>query len=179
MKTSLLIAAGVSALALFTSGCSTSGQSAAFNARAHEKSETFDKLTPAQQKYLEDGWVERGYTPDMVYMVMGAPTATSTKDVNGRKFDMWTYVEFRRNGGGAQDTRNNPDNSHYTTQTVIPNSADVHTQYGSPPDQIKPLSFSGTNASMGQLNVAELNRSKVYLFFADGRVTEIKVETES
>ena len=178
MKTRLLLAASAGLLALITAGCSTSSHSVALNSRIQEKSEVFAKLTPAQQKYLEDGWIERGYTPDMVYIVMGRPVATTTKEVHGRKFEMWTYDEYHHVGGGALDTRNNPDNSHYTTQTVITNSALIHEAYGPAPAQIKPLSFSGTNASMGQLNVAELSRSKVYLFFADGRVAEIKLETE-
>jgi hypothetical protein len=54
-------------------------------------------------------------------------------------------------------------------------SADVRDEA---PNAVKPASFSSTSAAMGPLNVADLYRSRVFLFFANGRVTEIKLQGE-
>jgi outer membrane protein assembly factor BamE (lipoprotein component of BamABCDE complex) len=175
LGTSLLL---ITASLWLFSGCRTSTQTAAATARIQEKSETFSKLSPEQQKRIQEGWIERGYTPDMVYMVMGNPSTVARKDTNGRPLEMWTYIEYSRPGSGALDTRNNPGNPHYTTQTVATISALVRDIGGPTSAQVKPAEFSSSSASMGPLNVADLERSKVYLFFAGGRVAEIKLESE-
>ena len=52
---------------MLLAGCST------VNSRIHEKAAMFDALPAATQEKIRKGIVEVGYTPDMVYVAMGAP----------------------------------------------------------------------------------------------------------
>jgi hypothetical protein len=174
MKTKLSAFALAALVVLSVGGCRTADVSGIAN-RIQEKSDSYSKLTPDQQKAIHDGWIERGYTADMVYMVMGKPTNVAVKDSSRGKVGMWSYDEFSRASSDAQDTRNNPGNPHYISQTVANISANVRDEA---PSAVKPAAFSATGGNMGALNVADLYHSRVYLFFANGRVTEIKLQSE-
>ncbi len=185
MKNPLRLLSVAALVAGATAGCSTVDPLTAISGRIQEKSDAFSKLTPAQQKGIKDGYIERGYTPDMVYMVMGQPATVRAKDAALGKLEMWTYVEFRQQRADAKDNRNDPGNPHYTTQTVAAVSADMHIMPGgsAPPAGSFPPEYSdpthnATSASMGSLYVPDMKMGKVYLFFANGQLAEIKFDSD-
>lgn len=176
MKKLLLPLVAATVLSGLAAGCSTSDPKTALNLRVQEKSDVFSKLSLDRQRTIQAGYVERGYTPDMVYMVMGRPVKVQAKDAANGKLEMWTYYEYKPQFAGAKDSRNNPNASHYTTQSVSTNSARVKEEA---PDAVKPTSFNFGGAAMAGLDVPDMQVNKVYLFFANGRVVEIKYDNES
>ncbi len=72
MKTRLLaLLCGATALALLA-GCQT------VDTRIKEKPEVFASLDKAVQDKIKQGIIEIGYTPDMVWLALGAPRASQT-----------------------------------------------------------------------------------------------------
>lgn len=58
--------------------------------RTKEKAAAFDAATPAQKQTMQDGWIDAGFTDDMVYIALGKPdTVQHTGDV-----DIWIYRNF-------------------------------------------------------------------------------------
>lgn len=144
-KTPLLPLTTTVLLAVLASGCATADPSATTTARIQEKAEAFAQLAPDQQENIRAGIVDRGYTADMVYMVLGPPAKVKTKDSSFGKLEMWTYLEFTKASGAPQ---------------------------------VKPAEVSATGHTMGPLNDPGVKVGKLFLYFAHGKVVEIKYDSE-
>ena len=66
-------------------GCSTT------KSRIQERSATFANLPPEDQLKIQNGEVDLGFTPDMVYMAKGKPKEESTRRVDGKSVLIWRY----------------------------------------------------------------------------------------
>ncbi|MBS0662865.1 MAG: hypothetical protein JSR48_06350 [Verrucomicrobia bacterium] len=173
-KTSLLPLAAV--LGLLAAGCTaTVDPSVAINQRIQEKNDTYIRMTPVAQKTVQSGTIVKGFTSDMVYMALGKPAAVQSKDSSLGKLQMWTYTIFSRPGLAAQSNFNHPDAAGYTPMMTSANSPD----HGGPA-AVKPTGFgfgSGPGGSMLPLDVPDLKQEKLYVFFANDQVTEIKYDS--
>lgn len=69
----------------FAISCSTT------NSRIHEKSAAFSQANPEDQMKIQNGEIDLGYTPDMVYMAKGKPKEESTRRVDGKTILVWRY----------------------------------------------------------------------------------------
>lgn len=59
--------------------------------RSQEKAEVFAAASADQQKIMKEGWLNYGFTPDMVYIALGKPDRVAT---NAEGTMMWTYMNF-------------------------------------------------------------------------------------
>jgi hypothetical protein len=172
MKTPLLPFAAT-ALALLAVGCTSIDPSTATAARIQEKSDTFARLTPAAQKVVQAGGIEKGFTPDLVYMALGQPAKVRAKDSSLGKLEMWIYVIYTPQSVEAQNNINHPDSAKY-----VPMVNSVNTPSHGGPAYAQPGGFGfGEGTAMQPLSVPDLKAEKLYVFFANGQVTEIKFDS--
>jgi hypothetical protein len=176
MKTRLLALAATSVLAVLASGCtSISDPSVAISARIQEKNATFVRMTPVAQKAVQSGTIERGFTSDMVYMALGEPAKVHAKDAALGKLEMWTYVIFTRQKLAAQNNVNNPNSPGY-----VPMINSTSTPANGGPAAVQPAGFgfgSGPGGLTQPLDVPDMQQEKLYVFFANGQVAEIKYDS--
>jgi hypothetical protein len=123
--------------------------------RIREKKEVFITLTPAQQKKIVDGVFEVGDTADMVYMAIGSPLRVKSKAIPEGTIEMWTYVNFFSVPGASRIVVNNPYASQYTSNQRDPQRDLTET-----------------------LAVPQTASNTLYVFFLNGRVAQIKLDTE-
>ena len=88
MNKPFLPMAAAALLALGFSGCESTGGIAA---RTQEKSAVYATLQPWEKKYIGNGTVAVGFTPDMVYMALGRPSRVAARDVPEGHAELWTY----------------------------------------------------------------------------------------
>ncbi|HNC24060.1 MAG TPA: hypothetical protein PLU52_07635 [Opitutaceae bacterium] len=84
MKLPLLVVLGL--VAGLLAGCST------INSRIKEKAPVFAALDAATQAKLQRGVIELGYTPDMVYIALGAPDEKHERQTPKGKTEVWSYL---------------------------------------------------------------------------------------
>ena len=89
MKKHLIPAGAALVLALLIAGCETDG---GIPSRAKEKSAVYATLKPWQKKYIDKGTISKGFTPDMVYIALGKPDKTETKEFPDGRAELWTYT---------------------------------------------------------------------------------------
>lgn len=75
-------------LLLALAGCST------IDSRIRGDQAMFDRLPPATQAKLRQGIVEVGYTPDMVYIALGAPDERHEKIAASGTETIWIYKTY-------------------------------------------------------------------------------------
>ena len=73
---------------LLAAGCST------IQSRIEQRQDVFSTLSAEQQEKIRKGIVEIGYTPDMVYMAMGAPSEKRSKATRDGKRTTWIYNTY-------------------------------------------------------------------------------------
>ena len=79
-------------LVLCVAGCETTG---GIDARIQEKSAFYAALKPCQKKYISQGVVVPGFTPDMVYLAVGSPSRVEPmKDSEGNMGEIWIYTRY-------------------------------------------------------------------------------------
>ncbi|MDB6095035.1 MAG: hypothetical protein JWM32_2597 [Verrucomicrobia bacterium] len=59
--------------------------------RAQEMSATFASATPEQQQTMKEGWLNYGFTPNMVYIALGKPDEIKTTE---HKEKIWVYRNY-------------------------------------------------------------------------------------
>jgi hypothetical protein len=153
----------VATIALLLSGCETTG----VHSRIQEKSTVFGNLTDAQKKSIEAGAIEVGYTPDMVYMALGKPSSRETTNAAQGAGEMWTYKNYYPATAATQLTLNNPNQRPQSGQTS-----------SSAPRDGASLASTATSGPQTSLGVADLVADKLYVFFVDSKVSQIKLESE-
>ena len=163
-------------LGLLAAGCTaTVDPSVAINARIQEKNDTYVRMTPVAQKTVQSGTIVKGFTSDMVYMALGKPSAVQTKDTSLGKLQMWTYDVFQQQGVTTKNNINNPNQRVYTVMLTATNGAEVRSTI----PQVQPVGsgFGQSGAStMQPLDLPDLQHDKLYVFFANDQVTEIKYD---
>jgi len=68
--------------------------SAGIPARIKEKTAVFAQLSAVQQRKIEQGVIEVGYTTDMVYMALGKPQKIRTENLPEGRETTWIYENF-------------------------------------------------------------------------------------
>src|ERR1035437_2056179 len=170
MKKLLAFLGAALVLAFLVTGCETNGRTA----RIQEKSAVDATLTPWQKKVIDDGGVERGYTTDVVYMALGTHKTVKSKDTPEGKTEMWTYTNYYPTVVASKLSMNNP-NSRYTMEQTSPN-APAHGGGA----RVQPSSFSSTTGGpTASLDVADLPTHTLYVFLFNGKVFDIKLDTEN
>ena len=79
------------ALAAFLVLCSC-GTVSTIDSRAKEKAAAFAAAVPAEQKLMREGWVDYGFTPDMVYIALDQPDKVALTAEGGNV--IWIYKNF-------------------------------------------------------------------------------------
>lgn len=79
---------------LVFAGCST------ISSRIDDKAALFATLTPHQQEVIRKGGVELGYTPDMVYMALGAPDERHEQHTAKGDKMTWVYLAITEDWAG-------------------------------------------------------------------------------
>ena len=85
-------------LALLLGGCST------ISSRIEEKSAAFSALDADTQNKIRLGRVEVGYSPDLVYIALGAPDERLTKTSTTGTNETWIYNSYRQEYLGSAHT---------------------------------------------------------------------------
>ncbi|MBS0663936.1 MAG: hypothetical protein JSR48_11785 [Verrucomicrobia bacterium] len=93
MKPLMLIVLGV--IAGLLAGCST------IESRIKEKAPAFAALDATTQAKIQRGVVELGYTPDMVYMALGAPEERHERKTPKGLTEVWSYQSTREEFAGT------------------------------------------------------------------------------
>lgn len=75
-------------LGLLLSGCGMSTVSS----RSQERSTAFNGATPAQKQLMKEGWIDSGFTTDMVYIALGQPDKVVAS--NDPDTVVWVYMNF-------------------------------------------------------------------------------------
>jgi hypothetical protein len=154
----------IATIAVLVTGCETVGT----RGRIQEKSAVFSTLTEAQKKSIEAGAIEVGYTPDMVYMALGKPSSRETRNAPQGPVEMWTYRNYYPATAATQLTLNNPNQRPQTSQAS-----------SSAPRDGASLGSTATSGPQTSLGIADLAADKLYVFFSDSKVSEIKLESEA
>lgn len=149
---------------LVLAGCESSG----VTARIQEKSALFNSLEPWQQRDIQSGLVNPGFSTDMVYMALGKPSKIVTT-ADGQE-TIWTYSNYY------------PPVAQYQAQASADNSGGKY--YGtvdSSSSPRNPASLSATGqkgTAQTSLDVPDLPADTLYVTFRNGQVTRTQLESE-
>ena len=94
MRTFVCAFLGLLALAL--TACST------VQSRIEEKQHVYNTLDPQTQARIREGLVDVGYTTDMVYMAMGAPSERRERVTEGSHETTWIYSAYYQEYEGSR-----------------------------------------------------------------------------
>lgn len=168
-----LVAGFCTAAALLLTGCLTGG----FTARSQEKSDTFSRLTPAVQKHLENGNVEKGYTDDMVYIALGKPSKIENRESPDGPVQVWIYKNMALpNTGGFQGLQYNTDHAigpGYAPNTSIA-SQNANQARSSTSQQ---GNYINSDAVAAGTELPDLPTGTLYIFLFQGRVFKMSIKT--
>jgi hypothetical protein len=157
------LALAAAAALLVLSAC---GTMSTIEGRSKEKAATFSAAAPWQQKLMRSGWIDAGFTTDMVYIALDKPDKKATAD-NGAT-EIWIYNNFdapaRAFNGGVKVTIQ--AGSALGGQGNNPNSAAAGKQYLS----------AGVSPDLSAANVDPI--SNLYVVFREGKVTTVNLRKE-
>ncbi len=88
MKSRLLALLCGAALLALLAGCQT------VDTRIKEKPEVFARLDKVAQDKIKQGIIEIGYTPDMVWLALGAPSEKREKITAEGRAEIWVYSTY-------------------------------------------------------------------------------------
>ncbi len=169
--------AAVGLLAGLTGCASSLTPSAQTQARIQERTAAYQSLTPQQQNDILGGAIQRGNTPDMVYMALGKPAKVVTS-ADGKKA-MWVYVEYY-SGNAATTTSLNRMGAAHNYATGQTSEMAAPTRYVVARAATEASPGSTTNLTpMQSLDLPDLKSNTVYVFFYLGKVAEIKLDGDS
>jgi len=98
MKCVGLALAAAILLGLFVTGCETNSTAA----RIREKPAVYAALEPWAKRYIDQGVVLTGFSPDMVYLSIGRPTSVEPVTLPNGKGELWTYRDYYPSAGASQ-----------------------------------------------------------------------------
>ena len=92
MRGSLFITMAATAATLIGGiGCSNTAT------RLRERPVAAAALDPSTRSKIEQGIVEPGFTPEMVYLALGRPSSPARADIESTRDGTWSYRDFHRN----------------------------------------------------------------------------------
>lgn len=153
------------AVILLVSSCDISG----VNTRIQEKSVVFNNLEPWQQRDIQNGIVNVGYSTDMVYMALGKPSKIVTS-ANGEE-TIWTYNNYYPPTAQSAPQMNidSRGGSNYASQVESPNS----------PRGKSGIADTGTKGTaQTSLDVPDLPSDTLFVTFRNGQVFQTQLESE-
>lgn len=156
----------VSLLALLVAGCESSG----IQSRIQEKSVVFNNLAPWQQRDIQEGVINVGYSTDMVYMALGKPSKIVTS-ANGQD-TVWTYNNFY-----PPTARSMAQISLNTSTSGSSPTSGGHVESANAPRSGKSLSDTRGGAQTN-LDVPDLPSDTLYVTFRNGQVFQSQLESE-
>ncbi len=163
-------------VALFTVGCGSSVSS-----RINEKAAVFSTLSAEEKNNIEEGIALPGYSTDMAYMAFGQPTTTETqKDEEGAVL-IWTYKTFYPSGRleailTEYSRSRNPNLLRGVDVEVGQATVSDH----APNRTSNPMAggnATSTDSRMGSLDLPDLPVYNLYVFFVDGKIVDLKLES--
>lgn len=122
--------------------------------RIKEKSTVFYALSDVQKRKIIDGVFEVGDNADQVYMAIGTPVRVKSKVIPEGTIEMWTYINYFSSHGASKLALTHQNNTTFRTEQKDPGDL---TQ---------------------SLAVPETESNTLYVFFLNGRVTQIKLDTQ-
>lgn len=164
-------------LAMLLTGCEFDGGIAR---RERERPEAYAALHVWQKRFIEQGVIAKGFTPDMVYMAMGNPS----KVEQDKERQLWTYkyyyppgdithVRFHYYAEQPLQDRN------ITLGTVMENSVGVDSLGAHHPPLFAARGGVATGAFLpappqgGSIEPADLQSYTIQVLFEGGKVTQI------
>lgn len=136
------------------------------SARVQEKSAVFAQLTPDQQKNIEQGAIEVGYTMDMVYMALGRPSKVKEKAAPEGTVVMWTFNNYFPTVAVARLAMNDPSRKYRAPQ-VSPNT---------PGNSVSISSTRPSGPEPGVDSLGDIPSETLHVLFLEGRVFQIALE---
>jgi hypothetical protein len=88
MKPRPILLALASASLFFATGCQT------VDDRIREKPEVFAQVDKATQDKIKQGIIDLGFTPDMVYLALGAPNEKRESITAAGRAEIWIYNTY-------------------------------------------------------------------------------------
>lgn len=79
----------VSAFIAACTGCAVS----TISARKQERPDAFNQASSEQQRIMQEGWINYGFTRDMVYIALGKPDRIVPGSSEG--MEIWSYMNFQ------------------------------------------------------------------------------------
>lgn len=132
--------------------------------RIQEKSELFANLPARVQQNLRDGQIGVGYSPDLVYIALGAPTETATQPTTEGPVEIWTYRRYF----GDMAPQSLP--SYQNIRQEIANAQGV-----GGPSTNPMLRGCGGTPTQPNLELDVANGDTLYVLFYRGRVFDIRL----
>lgn len=178
MKYSRFLLPCLALTSLLFAGCESSG----ISSRITEKSAIFATLTPEQKQKVKDGIIAPGHTKDMAYMTLGAPTTVETKQVDEADVEMWAYKKFYPSGKMADvlTAFSHARNSNLLRDTNTTSGSVTVSDHapGTNPGRSSGVgSATGTVGTMDPLSLPDIPVYDLYIFFQEGQVVDIKIES--
>ena len=176
----------VALLSLTLVGCSNG-----ISARISEKSAMYEQLRPEIQQQLRDGIVEPGFTADMVYVALGAPTRTEIRQTPRGPVGFWIYTNLYPEGyvpaepaAAAKDARSDqkdvtktPENWAYSGVSVLgPSHGKSYWAFDRKGQKPYQASFSARDPGMEPLDIPDMESAKLYVAFFEGRVVKMSLQ---
>jgi hypothetical protein len=169
MKTTLAVICAVTAGLL--AGCESTGVSS----RIQEKPAVFAGLTADQQKMIESGEIEVGFTSDMVYLALGKPARVNTKDTPDGPVTMWTYTKYFPTNTTVKMTMSRDGGMTYAPPMV---SANAPTGANAPAMFRAPSFGSAGTGPQQSLEPGDLPTDTLYVMIYNDKVFQIKLESQ-
>lgn len=176
MKPSFLLMGAATLVAVMSAGCEFDGGIAR---REKERPEAYASLHVWQKRFIEQGVIAKGFTPDMVYMAMG--TASNSKTDGSRQ--LWTYkyyyppgdlthVRYHYYAEQALQDRHLVQGVLMQGMETLGHPTPVIANKG----MVMPEAFKPGPPQGGSMEPADLQSYTIQVLFEGGKVTQIGVQ---
>lgn len=166
-------------LTLLLSGCETTStninNTALRQLRIQDKAAVYAQLTPELQTKVTKGVIEVGYTSDMVYLALGAPSKKKEKTATEGTVELWSYNTYYPTVTATQLSLNNPG-ARFQPFTNSVSMPDLHAA-GAGAAGAAPSLFSTTGGPTPSLGLADLPLETVYVTLYNNKVIKISLES--
>jgi hypothetical protein len=135
-------------------------------ARIQEHAALFASLDPGAQRLIRDGLFDYGFSRELVYIALGKPNRTSTRETETGTVETWVYRNFvYANIGAVRLSTNTPGSKPYgpIVASNAPGGPSIASTKAGP---TQPTIGDGTDAPVGTLS----------LEFVNGRVANIRID---
>ena len=154
---------------LLTAGCQNPRAT-----RIQEHAALYQTLDPLSQRLIDNGLVNYGFTPELVYMALGKPNHVEEKETSQGRVETWIYKNFLYSeANAAKFGVNNPGNKQQAGP-MLSSSAPL----GAAPGTSGP-SLLSTKTSAVQPGVSDMNDVPIATLFLEllgGRVIVVRIE---